>query len=195
MMKEVWRLQKNEKVAAIDIDGILTDYPFCWVDFINKTLKKKFKDLTEVKKGLSFFEYKRLKIIYRTQGFKKNLPAMKGATEFVKRLQKKGFKVILLSARPVIQHREIQNDTLEWLKKNDINPDAIIWDKDKHWAVLKEFPYLSFMVEDNAEIANQVARINYKVYVLDNPYNQQPLAPYAQRVFSLEDILRCELVR
>ena len=47
---------------------------------------------------------------------------------------------------------------------------------------------------DNAEIANQVARLGYKVYVLDNIYNQQPLEKNCSRIFNLSEIIKSEVI-
>jgi len=193
-MQEIWRLEKEQKVCSIDVDGILVNYPFCWIEFINKKSDNNFSNLSEAKKGLSYSEYRILKIQYRESGAKATLPVIKGASKFVKILQENGFKVILMTARPYRKHRRIWKDTMEWLKTNNINPDGMIWQKEKHWSVLQEFPYMSFMVEDNAEIANQVARIGYKVYVLDNEYNKQKLEKNCSRVFSLEEILKSEVI-
>lgn len=190
--KENWEREKDQKVAAIDLDGVLVDYPKCWVNWVNTNTQNKFKDLNEMKSSLTYDEYRKLKKTYRTVGVKAMVPAVKDASNFVRTLQEHEYKVIILTSRPYRIYREIYNATLKWLENNKINPDGIIWDAQKHYAVLREFPYLKFMVEDNAELANQVARLGYKVYLLDNMYNKQPLENTCQRVFSLKQILQCE---
>jgi len=193
MMRKIWQLEKNSKVCAIDLDGVLVDYPKCWVDFINKETEKKFNNLHEVKNNLSYNKYKTLKIKYRTCGIKASLPAIEGASEFIKKLKQAGYKVIILTSRPYRKHREIWSDTTKWLKKNKIDADGIIWEQEKHWAVLREFPYLKFLAEDNAEIANQVARLGYKVYLFDNEYNKQRLEKNCFRVKKLSQIIYNEV--
>lgn len=192
--KELWESEKAQKVTAIDLDGCLIKYPECWIDFVNLELKSNFKTLNEMKEVLTYNQYKKIKKKYRTCGVKTSLPAKKNAKKLIDTLRNNGYKIIILTSRPYREHREIWRDTMAWLKNNKIEIDGIIWEKEKHWAVLKEFPYMNFMVEDNAEIANQVARIGYKVYVVDNEYNQQPLEKNCSRIFDLEEIIKCEVL-
>jgi len=192
--KGLWEEEKNAKVCAIDLDGVLVDYPKCWIDFINAETKNKFKSLYEAKEILIYNDYKRIKKKYRTCEVKATLPIKTNALEFITALKKDDFKIILLTSRPYRQYREIWKDTTIWLRNNGIDIDGIIWDEEKHWAVLREFPYIRFMVEDNAEIANQVARVGYKVYVVDNEYNHQPLEKNCSRVFDLLDIIKSEVL-
>jgi len=195
-MKEIWAREKEKKVVAVDLDGVLVQYPECWIDYVNKKIKKNFKDLGEMKDMLSYSEYRKLKRLYRTDGSKANLPAVEGATKFISGLQNAGYKIVIITSRPYHLYHEIYDATVRWLRNNKISPDfGIIWDAQKHWAVLREFPFLKFLVEDNAEIANQVARLGYKVYLLDNIYNRQPLEKNCQRIFSLDEILRCEVLK
>lgn len=191
-MRDFWNRERDMKVAAVDIDGVLVDYPKCWVDWVNLNQHTAFKDLNEMKAKLPYNKYRELKKEYRTCGYKASLPVIKDAALFVKTLQTNGFKVILLTTRPYRKYREIYDYTMQWLETNNIKCNGIIWEEDKHWVVLREFPFLRFMVEDNAEIANQVARLGYKVYLLDSQYNRQSLENCCQRVFSLKDILKCE---
>jgi len=193
MMREVWDREKTEKVCAIDLDGVLVDYPKCWIDYINKETPHTFTTLTTAKEVLSYAEYKTLKAKYRTSGYKRTLPAIKGASKFIKDLQEKGYQVVILTSRPYRLYRRIWRDTVDWLNDHDIKPDGIIWEAEKHWAVLKEFPYLKFLVEDNAKLGNQVAKLGYKVYILDNEYNRQKLENNCSRVFRLDDIIRSEI--
>jgi uncharacterized HAD superfamily protein len=191
-MRDFWDREKEQKVCSVDLDGVLVSYPDCWVSWVNLNQHTAFKDLNEMKSKLPYNKYRELKKDYRVCGVKASLPAVKDAALFIKTLQDNGFKVIILTARPYRQYREIYDYTMQWLESNSIKPNGIIWEEEKHWTVLREFPYLRFMVEDNATIANQCASLGYKVYLLNNQYNQQPLENCCQRVFSLKDILKCE---
>jgi len=42
-------------------------------------------------------------------------------------LKKKGYEIIILSARPVKEYPKLWGDTLEWLKKNKIVYDAVFF--------------------------------------------------------------------
>lgn len=193
-MKEVWEQEKAQKICAFDIDGVISDYPKCWIQFANKKLKTKYKYLNDLKQGVSYWEYKKLKGEYRSSGYKRTLPIKRNISECINKFQKQGYKVILLTARPFRQYRNLYRDTLDWLEIHKIKPNGIIWEKEKHWAVLQQFPYLKFMVEDNAEIANQVAKLGYKVYLVDNEYNRQPTEKNVVRVKDASSIYYNEVI-
>jgi len=44
------------------------------------------------------------------------------------------------------------------------------------------------MIEDNAESANKIAELGYKVYLMDNEYNQQPTHEKVIRIKSLKEV-------
>jgi len=181
------------KIVCIDLDGCLCQYPDGWINFVNQTENKNFKNLNEMKESLSFKGYKELKLKYRTSGVKAKLEMIKDADSFTQKLRESGYTIIILTARPIYEIPEVFRDTLSWLKDNKICYDLIFVGKDKHIKIQKYFPKISFIVEDNAGIANQVAALGYKVYVVDNVYNRQPLNSGCSRIFNLKEILESEI--
>jgi len=169
---------ENEKVAAIDIDGVISLYPKCWCDFVNEQLMNepiilahKFTDLNQMKTLLGYNTYKRYKKMYRSSGYKRTLPVRENASRFTKELKKLGYTILLLTARPFQEYKNLFKDTIVWLENNNIEYDGIIWGKDKHIKVLQEVPHLKFMVEDNAYNANLLCKWGYKSFLLNNEYN------------------------
>ncbi len=175
------------KICAIDLDGVLAEYPKAWVEFANKKMNTEY-NLYGLKKKLSYELYKKLKLEYRTSGIKQTLPVIDGAVELTHKLRAEGFMIIILTARPFYQIKEVFRDTLYWLKANDIAYDLIFAGTDKHIQILKYFEELSFMIEDNADIANKVAKLGYKVYLLDNEYNQQEILDGVKRIKKLNEV-------
>ncbi len=160
-------IDKDEKIAAVDIDGVLGEYPFWFLEFVRARVGQKFNSLEEAKAGLGTIYYERLKSDYRQSGWKSSMPACKHASEFTNLLHQKGYKVVILTARPYKEYYTIYPDTLKFLKENNIYFDAIIWDKEKHLKIIKEFPKMLFMVEDCIEIAIDVAKEGYVVFLKD----------------------------
>lgn len=179
----------SEKVCVFDIDGVLNYYPKTWVDFVNASLCKDFKTLSEVKNSLSYSEYKKLKEEYRTSGVKENLCVKKEAKEVINKLRDEGFKIIIISARPVIKYSSLYKQTTNWLEKNGIEYDNLIFSERKQFEVIKYYPNMSFMVEDNRMISNIVGGLGYKVYLLDNEYNQGEVKENVKRIKSLVEVL------
>lgn len=187
--RQKWEEKEAEKVCCIDIDGVLNYYPDCWVEYLNAKSDTKFADLQEAKNTITFANYKKWKKEYRTSGELAKEKVRKNVGVFLHALRADGYKVILLTARPYQQHREIMKFTLEWLAKHSLPYDDILWDKEKHAKIILEVPHLKFMVEDNRYIANMVAKLGYKVYLMDNVYNQGNLLPQVSRIKNFNEIL------
>lgn len=179
------------KICVLDIDGVLCSYPEAWVKFVNEHVDKSLQsnNLTVLKQKVPYSTYRRLKEKYRISGIKRTLPIIDGATEFTKKLRKLGYIIVLLTKRPFLKYEQLFADTLYWIKENQIEHDLIFWGKDKHFQILKYFPSLDFLVEDNHKSANEVAKLGYKVYLLDNPYNRLPLHENVTRINKLSEIL------
>jgi uncharacterized HAD superfamily protein len=177
------------KICAIDLDGVLVDYPYAWINYVNQQLNEHFTNLHELKDSLTFNQYKKLKYAYRTSGIKATLSQINGASELTKMLRLKGYLIIILTARPLYEIPEVFRDTLLWLRNNNICYDTLFVGKDKHIKILKYFKDLNFIIEDNAEIANSIAEHGYKVFLLDNEYNQQKLHNNVTRIYSLNEVV------
>ena len=158
---------KNKKVCAIDIDGVLADYPKSFLDFAveNFGVSWQLESVPECFNKPSLLHSK-IKDKYRQSGTKQNIKVISGAQELLNTLKKKGFSIILLTARPYKKYKRIFADTLIWLNKNKLKYDAIIWDENKNERVIKEFPHLKFMIEDSYQQALRVANLGYKVFLL-----------------------------
>lgn len=191
------------KVAGVDIDGVLAQYPEGFLDFVNGKLGTNYT--AEGLKEYNLYEafdipvpiMEQLKDEFRSTGRKRHLPVIPGAKEFLETLRAKGYQIVLLSARPYKQYKRIFADTQEWLKKNQLPYDAILWDENKCVKLLREFGQdtVSFFVEDHLGQANDVARLGCKVYLLEKSYNQGATRGGIIRVRDLEhltEILKME---
>jgi hypothetical protein len=112
--------------------------------------------------------YEFIKSSYRQSGWKAKMPAEPYASEFTQKLHNIGYKVIILTARPYKEYYTIYPDTLNFLKDSNIYFDAIIWDENKHLKIIKEFPNLSFLVDDSNDVAIEVAKEGYNVFEIVN---------------------------
>lgn len=193
MDNSIWDIKDKEKVCCFDIDGVLMScYPDCWVNFVNKELDTEHENLNFVKASVPYDIYRTLKEKYRLSGIKESFPADKDAAELTKALKQKGYVIIIVTARPVQKYPCLYQQTMNWLNKNNITYDLVYFgEKNKHVKILTDIHNLKFMVEDNSYIANQVARWGYRVFLLDNIYNRGlTLEPNVIKVYSLKDIMR-----
>jgi uncharacterized HAD superfamily protein len=186
-------LLEDINCIAVDIDGVLGDYPIAFQNFI-KEQTGVWIDITtydlyeEYAKVLSWDKMIALKHEYRDTGQKRYIPICDGAKDFLDRQKQAGKTIILLTSRPYKQYSRIFADTMEWLKDGELQYDAIIWDEDKNYSVIKDFPNIDYMVEDNPKFAINIANLGYKVYLVDKIYNQNCQHENITRIKSLKEI-------
>ena len=99
------------------------------------------------------------------------------------------YHIVIITSRPVKEHPSLLKQTINWLQKNDIEFDDLIFDESKHIAVLKRYPHLCFGCEDHRYYANLIAEWGYKMYLLDNRYNQGEIHKNVTRIKSLVELL------
>jgi len=196
MQSNKWEVENVKKVCYLDIDGVLNNYPECWLDFVRSKLPQRsgrypeiMRDLNLVKANLSYQGYKNLKWEYRESGYKTTIPITPMASAITYDLHQMGYHIVIITARPVKEHPSLFKQTMDWLQKNKIEFDDLIFDGDKHIAVLKRYPHLDFGVEDHRYYANLVASWGYKMYLLDSKYNQGEIHKNVTRIKSLVEIL------
>lgn len=184
------------KICALDVDGVLSDYPKCWVDFINKgvltgNFKVKypvFKNLVEAKNLLPYSVYTMFKDSYRASNYKASLPTKDGAVQLTEILRNSGYKIVVITSRPFDDYPELRMVTKNWLDLNGFYYDDLIYSKRKHLDIIAQFPDLKFMVEDNRSFANKVAEFGYKVYLVNNEYNQGDVLNNVHRITTFDSI-------
>jgi len=187
-------LLKDENIIGLDLDGCIADYPKSYYDFIYKQTGKRVEDdgtyniYENVAKVFGEEKAKELKSLYRETGEKRFIEKLDGASEFAKVARKKGYKIIILSARPCKEHPRIFADTIEWLKKNDIEYDAIIFDNKKEERIINKFPNLKFMIDDEPVTAVRIAKKGYKVFLVDKKYNKTAEHKNIIRIKNLSEI-------
>lgn len=188
---ELEKIKKHDKkVCGIDLDGVIVEYPLCFINFINKRTHKKFEDLYQVKKAFSNSKYLYFKDEYRKSGAKQNASVYNDSKVLIDSIKKMGYSVIILTKRPYHKYFRIFADTKICLDRNKIKYDAIIFSEEKHKKIVKEFPKLKFMVEDNRNIANEVGNWGYKCFLIDNIYNQGEVGKNVIRVKNLREIIQ-----
>lgn len=178
------------KVCIFDIDGVLNYYPDCWVDFVNKRYGKSFSNLNEMKDTLSYNQYRMTKHEYRTSRAKMFLKVRARAASVLGKLHDLGYYIIVVTARPLSAYPDLMIQTTEWLKKNCLQYDNLFFSEKKHLAILKYFPEVDFVVEDNRRNANDMSGYAKKVFLVDNEYNSGETKENVVRIKNLEEMLK-----
>jgi len=189
-------LKPTDKVAAIDLDGVLARYPENWIAYLNENLGTQYTlqdvEFTEVPfPEIPRSKYFELKHKFRDEGFESlYVEPFEDAATFTEALKELGYKIVILSARPYQKYKRIQSDTIMWMKKHGIKYDAFIWDEKKHLRILSEVPQVEFIVEDDPRVALEVAACGYTCFLRDRPYNRNTTqSPNIIRVRTLSEII------
>lgn len=187
--QEFYKLDKSKKIIILDIDGVIADYPECFVNYVNNKTNTKFVNMFDIRNMLTQKQIYDLKDEYRNSGVKSSLPVKEYAIDFINKIKQK-YYIVLLTSRPYSKYFRIYADTLEWLDKNKIHYDAIYWDEKKSRNILNnlDLDQIEYVIEDNVYFANKISQLNVKVYLINNEYNQSKELKNVVRINDLREI-------
>jgi len=174
--------------VAIDIDGTLGDYHSHFLNFAEGYFGCSFPPPSEVNPGLRLWdfmgipvsEYRKCKLAYRTGGMKRTMPAYDHANTLTSTLRGWGAEVWICTTRPYQKHDAIDGDTLEWLRRNGIQYDAILFDLiDRKYSKYEELGRqagnrVAAIIDDLPELIESAFELlpSADVMVRDQPYNR-----------------------
>lgn len=129
----------GKPIVALDIDGTLGDYHANFLEFAWRYFDRgpKTWDPKKVNPGLPLWEfmgiphrdYRDAKLAYRQGGWKRWMPCYAGASEMTRFIRGAlGAEVWLCTTRPYLRLDNVDPDTREWLRRNRIQYDALLFD-------------------------------------------------------------------
>lgn len=131
--------QDIKPIVAVDIDGTLGNYHDHFVGFASDYYDRELPFAWdgsgdwEDYLGLSRAEYREAKLAYRQGGQKRLMPVFEGARAMMAELHLAGAEVWLTTTRPWMRHDSTDPDTREWLRRNHIGYDHLLYDDDKYF--------------------------------------------------------------
>jgi len=186
---------RNEEVVVFDIDGVINNYPDCFVDWVNINKKTSFKSLENIKCEMNIEEYEKTKEEYRLSGDKRFQPINVDTVETITKLKSLGYKIVLYTVRPVNTYKRIYSDTLQWLNANNIRFDSIYWSDYSKEDFYKLGLKIKFVVDDTLSNVVLFSKEGIKTYLLDKSYNKSDKDESYIRIQKVSDILKIEDVR
>ncbi len=109
------------KSNCFDIDGIITDYPNCFLNFFNSTLNTNFSiDDLKLLKDSDFSLYSDIKNKYRLSKYKYSLPVNALIKDIINNLSGY-YGIVILTTRPFEKYEEMYDNTYNWLINSGIN--------------------------------------------------------------------------
>lgn len=182
---------------GIDIDGVLTDFEKWQLDFGSKFFIKYNKNIVvpdgydsntvfniTKKMDSEFWE----KYLY---DYAKNEPARKFAGEVIDILKEKGYEIYIITARDLTDRddylgEQMRNIVKEWLVKNKINYDKIIFSPEDKYDICKD-NNIDIMIEDKVDNINKISKI-LPVICFNASYNKSCIGNNIYRVYTWYDI-------
>jgi hypothetical protein len=187
-----FRSGASRPVVALDIDGTLGDYHAHFLWFAERWLGKPMPSATDINPGLRLSEfmniphgvYKECKLAYRQGGLKRFMPAYPLAAELTRNIREAGVQVWICTSRPYLRLDNIDPDTREWLRRNGIEYDAVVFEgvagETKYHDLVSQIPVRRIIaaVDDLPDMIRDAYRNGIeRVYLRDQPYNRYQGVP------------------
>lgn len=177
------------KTVTLDIDGVLNDYPDCWLEYISLQKNKRYQTIEEAKADLGPDTYAEIKNSYRSSGYKSKLQVKAFASDFTKVLKDKGYRIIVATSRPFHSYPELEKLTFDWLVNNNILFDSL---QRKNDQLLVNYPQVAFHVDDELDHVIFYLEKNVNVFIVkrkDIQYADYEKYSSLRFVDQLKDIL------
>lgn len=149
-------MQNERMIITCDIDGILTDYPNCWLEYLEEKCGTLYNSTQEAKASES--KYSLYKDMYRESEYKANLPMNEHNKDILNKLSQK-YDIVFTTSRPINNKDKYPNlyeNTFNWLKNNGLRFKELRF-KDINGDFLNDID-ISFHIDDEAEYANSVSK-------------------------------------
>jgi phosphoglycolate phosphatase-like HAD superfamily hydrolase len=126
----------DKPVVALDLDGTLGDYHRNFIEFARRYFNNTESNWMAPNPGLPLWEfmgishrdYRDAKLAYRQGGWKRWMPCYPMAADMTDFIRQQGAEVWLCTTRPYLRLDNVDPDTREWLRRNKIQYDALLFD-------------------------------------------------------------------
>lgn len=127
----------GKPIVALDIDGTLGDYHTNFLTFADKYFGPSSLPIRTPENpglpmwmwmGIDLRDYRDAKLAYRQGGWKRWMPCYEGAAELTQQIRREGAEVWLCTTRPYLRLDNVDPDTREWLRRNRVEYDALLFD-------------------------------------------------------------------
>lgn len=203
MPRSKFRNGADKPVVALDIDGTLGDYHGHFLRFAEGYVGREMPDAKEINPGLPLYKHMRVsratyraaKLAYRQGGLKRSMPVFPFADVLTREIRRAGAEVWICTTRPYLRLDNIDPDTREWLRRNHIQYDAVLFGEGKYAELLRQVgrDRIVAIADDLPEQIAKAAKLGIlDIYMMDQPYNQSAINWQSQsliwRVYGLEEL-------
>lgn len=167
-------------VVGVDIDGTLALWHehFLWFagEYLGREMPRSYDSSLALFRHMrvSKATYRTVKLAYRQSGLKRAVPVVPGAAEMAAAVRRADAEVWVCTTRPYLRLDNIDPDTREWLRRNGIAFDGVLFGENK-WRDLAKLVGSSRVVgvaEDLPEQAGRASRAGLPTYLVNRPHNK-----------------------
>lgn len=183
-------------IVALDVDGTLGNYHKHFLSFAENWFGREMPDPLDINPGMELYrfmgvtltQYREAKLAFRQGGWKRWMPVYPGASELTLAIQEAGAEVWICTTRPYLRLDNIDPDTREWLDRNGIMYNAVLFGDQKYTELKRQaYKRVAAVLDDMPKMTWQAFRLGFApVYLMDQPYNRDTL-DHAWRVKSLPE--------
>lgn len=170
ILNSIFLKSKKDSVIIVDIDHVLADWEWSFLNFINSQCIKLYNH-SEQLRSENIKLYDEIKHKFRISGIKKYMPVIKGSVQFIDKLKKAGYVIVIVTARPYETYHNLWYDTKYWLDNNKFNYDALFFENKKHQKLIKTFENLDCIkcvIDDDIDVIRSMSSIGLKTFKIDH---------------------------
>lgn len=171
-------------VVAVDIDGTLAQWHRAFMDFLalwDMHVADRY-DGSRVWNGVGEFSewlgmdkkhYQEAKLAFRAGGFKRWMMRVDGAKAFMYELSRLPVEVWLTTTRPWMRLDNVDSDTREWLRRNAIPYDYLMFDEDKYGTLIERVDQsrILMVLDDEAVQRDRCAQLGLPFVLKQGAFN------------------------
>lgn len=168
-------------VVAWDVDGTMADYHETFPAFACRHWDvpipaDKYDGSCDIEEwlGLTKDQHREAKLAYRQSGLKRSLPAYPYAAYAVNAMRREGVEIWVATTRPWQLLSNIDPDTREWLRRNDIPHDGLLYGDDKYDRLAESIDpdRILMVIEDLAPLIDRATELGMFAYQVHRPHNE-----------------------
>lgn len=192
--------------VIIDIDNVLADYTSGFAEFLRTVDEHQLADKlvrdrpARVQDCMLPSKWKTYKHAFRVDGWKRRLPLMPSAREFLLWCRARNYRIVLVTSRPIDTYPNLYADTVSWLQGLELQFDFIWWGTEKGRIVSDRMEdgtslrsplsHVVFAVDDTLGYCAQFRNQQIRTYWLTS--TRQTERPWLTNVTTLQEIMHNE---
>lgn len=184
-------------VVAVDIDGTMAPYHRTYRDFVqkyddpNRAMPVEWDGIGEFRDalGLTKEEHHERKLAFRAGGFKRWMRSYPYARSMMCDLRSLKLEVWVTTTRPWMRMDNIDKDTIEWLRRNEIPYDHLLFDEDKYGKLceLVDPARIIAVLDDEEEQRDRCAELRLPFVLRRTEWNSGIICPGGEVI---KDLMR-----